>query len=172
MSRPHYLRHRLTSFFDTHPPFLSSSDSSLTQTFGWTQSKAVPFPIWVGPPLALVPSQPVISYLSPSLNPPLRSLGPCLTCGWKYRAGEGLANLGRVGGPPVLVHPKVAAAFKGSAANASKVHRSAPPSTSLAPKSWRGRWSTFTCVTKSKRSEEEEMLREVGEGFLRRCCCW
>ena len=117
--------------------------------------------------LALALSQPVISYLLPSLNPPLRSLGPCLTCGWKYRAGEGLANLGRVGGPPVLVHPKVAAAFKGSAANASKVHRSAPPSTSLAPKSWRGRWSTFTCVTKSKRSEEEEMLREVGEGFLR-----
>ena len=88
--------------------------------------------------MALVPSQPVVSYLLPSLNPPLRNLGPCLTCGWKYRAGEGLANLGRVGGPPVLVHPKVAAAFKGSAANASKVHRSAPPSTSLAPKSWQG----------------------------------
>ena len=34
-----------------------------------------------------------------------------------------------------------------------------------------GRWSTFTCVTKSKRSEEEEM-REVGEGFLRLCDCW
>ena len=118
--------------------------------------------------MALVPSQQVISYLSPSLNPPLRSLGPCLTCGWKYRAGAGLANLGRVGGPPVLVHPKVAAAFKGSAANASKVHSLAPPSL-LQPRAQKlaGRWSTFTCVTKSKRSEEEEEMREVGEGFLR-----
>ena len=89
--------------------------------------------------MALAPSQPVISYLLPSLTPPLRSLGACLTCGWKYRAGAGLSNLGRVGGPPVLVHPKVAAAFKGSAANASKVHSLAPlSSSSLAPKSWQG----------------------------------
>ena len=50
-----------------------------------------------------------------------------MTCVWKYRAGAGLSNLGRGGGPPVLVHPKVAAAFKGSAANASKVHSLAPP---------------------------------------------
>ena len=144
---------------------MSLSGPSLTQTFGRTQSKAVPFPIWVGPPLALVPFQPVISYLSPSLTPPLRSLGPCLTCGWKYRAGAGLSNLGRVGGPPVLVHPKVAAAFKGSAANASKVHSLAPPLPPPASRPKVGR----AVVDLHLRHQEQEVGggRDAGEGRRR-----
>ena len=137
--RSPYLRHRLASFLTL--VHLSCPCLALLwpKLLAGHNLKLSHFLFGLDHQLALVPSQQVISYLSPSLTPPLRSLGPCLTCGWKYRAGAGLSNLGRGGGPPVLVHPKVAAAFKGSAANASKVHSLAPPSSSsLAPKSWQG----------------------------------
>ena len=119
--RPHYLRHRLTSFFftSTRPPFLSPSAPSLTQTFGSTQSKTVLFPLLADLPLAPAP---LSSYLPTPLTPPLSPLGPCLTCGWKYEDGASLPNLGRGGGPTVLIQPMVAAAFKGPAADAGKVH--------------------------------------------------
>ena len=115
----------------------------------------------------------LLSLLSKSLAisrplspPPLRSLGPCLTCGWKYRAGAGLSNLGRGGGPPVLVHPKVAAAFKGSAANASKVHSLAPPLPPPASRTKVGR----AVVDLHLRHQEQEVgggRRAAGEGRRR-----